>query len=120
MKWIPRRTDGDQTPIEVQKFKHRIGNVEHWFCAHHNLNGAAFGYVVSDWDSGYRVADIDFITLQACQGRVRDAARLTLNKLVERVGESRVLEVLRSAPKRAKVGAPGKGTTPNCRRSEQQ
>lgn len=102
MKWIPRRINGDQTPIEVQKFKHWIGNVEHWFCVHKNLNGAAFGYVVSDWDSGYHVADIDSITLQACQGRVKDAARLTLDKLVGRVGESRVLEALRSAPKRAK------------------
>ena len=101
-KWIPHRTDGDQTPIVVQKFKHWVGTQEHWFCVHHNLNGAAFGYVVSDWDSGYRVANIDFITLQACRGDAKGAARLTLNKLIERAGESRVLEVLRSAPKRAK------------------
>ena len=102
MKWIPHRENGDQTPIEVQKFKHWVGVYEHWFCVHHNLNGAHFGYVVSDWDSGYRVQNIDFITLQACQGRVKDAARMTLNKLIERAGESRVLEVLRKAPKREK------------------
>lgn len=103
MKWIPHRESGDQTPIEVQKFKHWIGTQEHWFCVHQNLNGAAFGFVVSDWASGYRVVSIDFSTLQACLGDKKGAARLALNKLVERVGESRVLEVLRKAPARKKV-----------------
>lgn len=101
-KWIPHRLDGDQTPIEVQKFKHWIGPYEHWFCVHKNLNGAAFGFVVSDWDSGYRVAHIDYTTLAACQNNKKDAARLTLNHLIKRHGESRVLELLRKAPKRDK------------------
>ena len=102
-KWIPHRHDGDQTPIEVQKFKHWIGTQEHWFCVHKSLNLSSVGsYTVSDWASGYRVVNIDFITLQACQGRVKDAAKLTITKLVERHGESRVLEVLRVAPARKK------------------
>lgn len=100
-KWIPHRQNGDQTPIEAKKFKHWIGTREHWFCVHESLEMIG-RYTVSDWDSGYRVAEVQYMTLQACRGDAKDAARLTLNKLVERVGESRVLEVLRSAPKRLK------------------
>lgn len=102
-KWIPRRESGDQAPIEVQKFKHWIGTQEHWFCVHENLNGAAFGFVVSDWASGFRVVEIPYTTLAACEGRKMAAGRLALNKLIERVGESRVLEVLKNAPPRKKV-----------------
>lgn len=102
-KWIPHRNDGDQTPIQVQKFKHWVGPYEHWFCVHENLNGASFGYTVSDWDSGYRVVDVRYSALAACRGNKKDAARMELNKLIERAGESRVLEVLRNAPKREKV-----------------
>lgn len=101
-KWIPNRESGDQTPIKVQKFKHWIGTQEHWFCVHQNLNGPAFGFVVSDWDSGYRVASIGYTALAACQGNEKNAARLVLNQLIERAGESRVLEVLRNAPPRKK------------------
>lgn len=100
MKFIPHRTDGDQTPIEAKKFKHWVGTQEHWFCVHQSLDGAAFGYVVSDWTSGRRVNHIDFITLQSCKGDIKDAARMTLNKLIEKHGESRVLAVLRGAPQR--------------------
>jgi hypothetical protein len=99
MKWVPQREDGDQTPIQVQKFKHWIGTQEHWFCVHGSLEYLG-QYTVSDWDSGFLVKDIDHMTLAACRGNVKDAARLTLKKLVERVGESRVLEVLRNAQKR--------------------
>lgn len=102
MKWIPHRTTGDQTPIEVKKFKHWIGTQEHWFCVHESLEMIG-RYTVSDWASGYRVADIDYMTLATCRGDSKGAARLTLNKLVERVGESRVLEKLLAAPKREKV-----------------
>jgi hypothetical protein len=98
-KWIPHRTDGNQTPIIVQKFKHWIGTQEHWFCVHESLEMIG-RYTVSDWTSGRRVQHIDHITLAACRGNAKDAARLTLNKLIEHHGESRVLAVLRSAPQR--------------------
>lgn len=103
MKWIPKRETGDQTPIEATRFSHYVGTIQHWFCFHENLNGAAFGWVVSDWDSGLRVSNIEYITLAACQGNKKDAARMTLNKLIERVGESVVLQKLNAAPKREKV-----------------
>lgn len=105
MKWIPRRNDGDQTPIEARKFKHWIGTQEHWFCVHESLDliGA---YTVSDWTSGMRVAAIEHMTLAACRGDAKDAARLTLNKLVERLGESRVLNTLRNAPARSAPATP--------------
>lgn len=100
MKFIPYRTDGDKTPIEAKKFKHRIGDQEHWFCVHESIEYYN-RWAVSDWASGYRVQYIDFLTLQACRGDVKAAARMTLDKLVERLGASRVLEVLRNVPKRS-------------------
>lgn len=102
MKWIPHRQDGDQTPIEARKFKHWIGTQEHWFCWHESLNHVN-GWTVSDWASGYRVADFSAFQVLACRGDKKAAARLALNRLVERVGEGRVLEVLRNAPARKKV-----------------
>lgn len=97
--WIPHRTDGDKTPIIVVKFKHWVGTQQHWFCAHESLEFIG-KYTVSDWASGYRVIDIDYMTLAAARGDLKDAARTSLNKLIEHAGESRVLEVLRNAPTR--------------------
>ena len=99
-KWIPFRVDGDTTPIDAQKFKHWVGTQEHWFCVHPSLEAHRPGYTVSDWNSGRRVNWVDPLTLAACRGNPKDAARLTLNKLIEQHGESRVLAVLRSAPQR--------------------
>jgi hypothetical protein len=101
VKWIPHRTDGDQTPIEAKKFKHWIGTQEHWFCVHESLDHIG-QWTVSDWASGRGVRHIEHLTLAACRNNPKDAARLTLNKLIEQHGESRVLAVLRSAPQRTK------------------
>jgi hypothetical protein len=101
MKWIPHRHDGDQTPIIVIKFKHWIGTQQHWFCVHESLEFIG-RYTVSDWASGYRVMDIEYMTMVAARGDLKAAARNSLNKLIERAGESRVLEVLRKAPERNK------------------
>lgn len=98
-QWIPHRADGDQTPIEAKKFKHWVGTQEHWFCVHRSVNLLG-QWTVSDWASGYRVQDVAYLTLAACRNDPKDAARLTINKLVERVGESKVLEALRKAPTR--------------------
>lgn len=98
-KWIPHRNNGDQTPIIVQKFKHWVGTQEHWFCVHESLEMIG-QYTVSDWHSGYRVQNIEYMTLAACRGDAKAAARQTLNRLIGRLGESRVLDVLRSAPAR--------------------
>lgn len=101
MKWTPARIDGHQAePIEAKRFKHWIGTQEWTFCVHANLNRMPGQLTVSDWASGYFVRHIAPTTLAACKGKPLDAARLTLNQLVEQVGEGRVLEVLRSAPKR--------------------
>lgn len=102
MKWIPYRQDGDQTPIEAKRFAHYIGTIQHWFCWHESLNHVN-GWTVSDWDSGYKVVDFSAFEVMACRGDKKDAARLVLNRLIERAGESRVLEVLRNAPARKKV-----------------
>jgi hypothetical protein len=102
MKWIPHRNNGDQTPIEVQKFKHWIGTQEHWFCVHKSLEMLG-RYDVSDWASGYRVAPVGHLNMSAARNDAKAAARLTLNDLIERLGESKVQEVLRNAPKREKV-----------------
>lgn len=98
-KWIPHRNNGDQTPIDAQKFKHWIGTQEHWFCAHKSLNFIG-QYTVSDWASGYLVTDIPCATLAFCLGDTKKAARMALNQLLALHGESRVLSVLRGAPKR--------------------
>lgn len=99
-KWIPHRIDGDKTPIIVTKFKHWIGpSHQHWFCVHESLEFIG-RYVVSDWASGYRVLDIDYMTLAAARGDLKAAARATLNTLIEHKGESFVLERLLNAPKR--------------------
>jgi hypothetical protein len=102
MKWIPHRDNGDQTPVDAQKFKHWIGTQAHWFCVHESLSFIG-QFTVSDYFSGFKVADVPYTTLIACRGDSKAAARLTLNRLVERAGESRVLEVLNKAPTRAKI-----------------
>lgn len=102
MKWTPHRTNGDQTAIEARKFKHYIGTQPHWFCVHESLDRIG-QMIVSDWASGFSIAAIPHSTIMACRCDSKAAARLTLNRLVERVGESRVLEVLRNAPPRSKV-----------------
>ncbi len=104
MKWVPHRINGDQTPIEAKKFKHWVGTQEHWFCVHESLEMIG-RYDVSDWVSGYRVLSIPYMTLAACRTDAKAAARLALNNLIERHGESHVLEVLRTAPKREKVSS---------------
>jgi hypothetical protein len=101
MKWIPHRHDGDQTPIEAKRFAHYIGTIQHWFAVHENLEGG-HGYTVSHWDSGYRIAHVPAMLLISCNGKAKDAAKLTLTKLVERVGESLVHRKLTDAPKRKK------------------
>jgi hypothetical protein len=101
VKFIPHRNGGDSTPIEAKKFKHWIGTVEHWFCVHESLDMIG-KYTVSDWDSGYKVMDVPYQYLMVCLNDTKAAARLTLNRLIESRGESRVLEVLRNAPKKAK------------------
>jgi len=102
MKWIPHRHDGDQTPIEAQKFKHWVGTQEHWFCVHASLEMIG-QLTVSHWSSGYKVAVVSHLNLMAARNDAKAAARMTLNGLVERVGESKVQEVLRNAPEREKV-----------------
>jgi hypothetical protein len=98
-KWVPYRHSGDQTPIDARKFKHCIGTQEHWFCVHESLNYIGLR-TVSDWASGYRVTDIPCATLAVCRGDTKKAARMALNQLLALHGESRVLSVLRGAPKR--------------------
>ena len=102
MKWIPHRHDGDQTPIEAKRFAHYIGTIQHWFALHENIEGG-HGWTVSHWDSGYRVLHVPNITLMACPGREKDAAKLALNNLVELHGESLVHRKLMAAPDRKKV-----------------
>lgn len=102
MIFIPNRADGDKTPIEAKKFKHWIGNVEHWFCVHESLNFIG-QWTVSDWDSGYRVTDVPYMNLIACLNDTKAAAKMTIDKLIDTRGEGRVLQVLRNAPKRKKA-----------------
>jgi hypothetical protein len=97
--WIPHRKDGDQTPIEARKFSHYVGQVRHWFCFHESLEHVN-EWTVSHFESGWKVTTFNSITLMACRSDKRDAARMALNKLIERVGESKVAGVLNSAPAR--------------------
>jgi hypothetical protein len=101
MKWIPHRNDGDQTPIEAQKFKHWVGTQEHWFCVHASLEMIG-QLTVSHWSSGYRVAHGPAMLLISCNGDAKAAARLTITKLVEMHGEGLVHRKLANAPARKK------------------
>jgi hypothetical protein len=100
-KWIPHRHDGDQTPIEAKRFAHYVGTIQHWFAVHKNMEGG-HGYTVSHWDSGYRVAHVPAMLLISCNGDAKAAAKLTITKLVEQHGESRVHRSLAGAPARKK------------------
>jgi hypothetical protein len=98
--WIPHRPSGDETPIEARRFKHYVDSKEHWFCVHESLNHIG-QYTVSDWASGYRVADIPCAILAARRNDTKDAARATIDQLIAKHGASRVAAILHSAPKRA-------------------
>lgn len=104
-KFYPMTANGiSLTPISAKKFKHWIGTQEVWFCVHESLEHIN-QWTVSHWDSGYKVRHINYLTLTACRGDAKAAARMTINQLVEQLGESKVLSTLNSAPKREGVAA---------------
>lgn len=95
-------TKGGPVQVEGQRFSHYVNNLRFWFVVHdahdrHNL------LVVTHLDSGYRVCQVPFMTLQTCGGDRPTAARSALNELIARVGEDKVYSVLSEAEKSAKA-----------------
>lgn len=95
-------TQDGSVQVEGQRFSHYINNLRFWFVVHEAHDRSNL-LVVTHLDSGYRVCQVPFMTLQAMAGDRPTAARAALNELVARIGESKVYSVLSEAEKAAKA-----------------
>lgn len=95
-------TKGGPVTIEGQRFSHYVGNVRFWFVVH-DAHDAANLVVVTHLDSGYRVCQVPFMSLQTMGGDRPTAARAALDALKARIGEDKVYSVLANAEQAAKA-----------------
>ncbi len=96
---IPLLTkDGGRTvyPVDGFKFSAYVDNVRFWFACH-QTPGSAFHYTLAHYATGTRITDVPSITIQACLGDVKGAAKLTLEKFVTSREKGRVYDVLQRA-----------------------
>ena len=88
-------TDGTIKEIEGRRFSHYVANVRFWFFLHKSLTG--FGLTVTHVDSGKRVLEVPHHIQMACLGDDKAAAKMALDKLIEKAGAARVRSVLAGA-----------------------
>lgn len=88
--------NGQSIEVEGQRFSHYVQNCRYWFFLHTPI-GQKFGLQITHCDSGMRVCEVEHITRQACLGDDKAAAKMSLDKLCQRVGEAQVASALRAA-----------------------
>lgn len=91
--------DGSIVEVEARKFSHYIGGARYWFAYHKGTD--IFGQVVTHLDSGKRVCEVPALYAAACLSDTKAAAKMAIDKLVERVGADKVKSVLNAAKKAA-------------------
>lgn len=93
-------TAGGPVEVEGRRFSHYINNVRFWFAVH-DAHDRSNLVVVTHIDSGMRVCQVPFLSLQAALGDRPLAARAALDALVERAGAEKVYTTLSNAEKTA-------------------
>lgn len=88
---------GDPLEIEGRRFSHYVANIRFWFFLHKTIGGV--GLTVTHYDSGKRVCEVPHHTVAACCNDTKAAAKLALDKLIEKCGPERVRSVLVGAKK---------------------
>lgn len=81
--------------VEGRRFSYYVKNIQFWFFLHREIGG--FRWIVTHADSGKRVLVVPTSTIAACLSDTKAAAKLELRKLLNRVGDNKVYEVLREA-----------------------
>lgn len=87
--------DGAKLETEGRRFSHYVGPYQFWFFLH--KAPGRVGMVVSHYDSGKRVLDVPHHMIAACCNDTKSAAKMALDKLIERAGAERVRSVLAGA-----------------------
>lgn len=83
---------GEVLEVTGRRFSHYVGPYRFWFFLHKSVDAHGFG--VTHYDSGKRVLQIPANSVLACLGDEKAAAKMELDKLVERVGAERMRSVL--------------------------
>lgn len=86
---------GESLEIEGHRFSHYVGPYRFWFFLHKTINGV--GLSVTHCDSGKRVCEVPHHFQAACVEDSKAAAKMALDKLIERAGAERVRSVLAGA-----------------------
>lgn len=97
MKLKVTLANGLTQEVEARKFSHYIGNTRYWFAYHKAVD--RIGLTVSHLDSGKRIDAIPAGYVLACLRDEKAAAKMTIDKLVERAGIDKVRSVLNAAEK---------------------
>lgn len=86
------------TPLEIEgrRFSHYVGPYRFWFFLHKAIGGG-FGLDVTHCDSGKRVCEVPHHMVAACCNDTKSAAKMALDKLIEKAGAERVRSVLAGA-----------------------
>ena len=82
--------------VEGRKFAHYIGNIRHWF-AYHTPLGQSFGTQITHIETGFRVCEVGNGTIGCCRNDVKAAAKMELDRLIQRVGVARFESAIRTA-----------------------
>lgn len=86
---------GETVEVTGRRFSHYVGPYRFWFFLHKSVD--ANGYDVTHCDSGKRVLRVPANTVCACLNDEKAAAKLELDRLIERAGAERVRSVLAGA-----------------------
>lgn len=86
---------GEPLELEGRRFSHYVANIRFWFFLHKTVNG--FGLSITHCDSGKRVCEVPRHMVAACCNDTKAAAKMALDKLIEKAGAERVRSVLAGA-----------------------
>ena len=88
--------NGTTLEIEGRRFSHYVGPYRVWFFLHKAIGGR-FGLDVTHCDSGKRVCEVPHHMVAACCYDTKSAAKMALEKLIEKVGAECMRSVLAGA-----------------------
>lgn len=86
---------GETLEIEGRRFSHYVANIRFWFFLHKTVGG--IGLTVTHYESGKRVCEVPHHMIAACCNDTKVAAKMALDKLIEKAGPERVRSVLAGA-----------------------
>jgi len=86
---------GETLDIEGRRFSHYVANFRFWFFLHKTIGGV--GLTVTHYESGKRVCEVPHHMVAACCNDTKSAAKMALDKLIEKAGPERVRSILAGA-----------------------